>query len=112
MTKLLILSSDTGEGHNSAAAAIENAARSAGLEATIRKPLEGSTKLNRSLGKFYNALLTYRPQWMSLYFSAAVWASLALCVAYALDGDLPQYRTEAAAVTWTLPYAPPAAPRT
>ena len=26
MTKLLILSSDTGEGHNSAAAAIENAA--------------------------------------------------------------------------------------
>ena len=68
MTKLLILSSDTGEGHNSAAAAIENAARSAGLEATIRKPLEESTKLNRSLGNFYNALLTYRPQWMSLYF--------------------------------------------
>jgi hypothetical protein len=26
--------------------------------------------------------------WMSLYFSAAVWASLALCVFYAL-GDLP-----------------------
>jgi hypothetical protein len=34
--------------------------------------------------------------WMSLYFSAAVWASLALCMAYALDGHLPQYRTEAA----------------
>src|SRR5215475_13087388 len=33
--------------------------------------------------------------WMSLYFSAAVWASLALCMAYALDGHLPQYRTEA-----------------
>ena len=33
MTKLLILSSDTGEGHNSAAAAIESAAMSAGLHA-------------------------------------------------------------------------------
>ncbi len=38
--------------------------------------------------------------WMSLYFSAAVWASLALCVVYSLDGHLPQYRTEAAAVSW------------
>jgi hypothetical protein len=27
--------------------------------------------------------------WMSLYFSAAVWASLALCVCYAFAGDLP-----------------------
>jgi len=35
--------------------------------------------------------------WMSLYFSAAVWASLALCVVYSLDSHLPQYRTEAAA---------------
>ncbi|WP_024510732.1 hypothetical protein [Bradyrhizobium sp. ARR65] len=38
--------------------------------------------------------------WMSLYFSAAVWASLALCVIYSLDGHLPQYRTEAAAVSF------------
>ena len=28
--------------------------------------------------------------WMSLYFSLAVWASLALCVVYTLDGHLPQ----------------------
>lgn len=35
--------------------------------------------------------------WMSLYFSAAVWASLALCVVYSLDDHLPQYRTDAAA---------------
>jgi hypothetical protein len=28
--------------------------------------------------------------WMSLYFSAAVWSSLALCVGYAFAGDLPQ----------------------
>lgn len=33
--------------------------------------------------------------WMSLYFSAAVWASLALCVFYSLEGHLPHYRTEA-----------------
>jgi hypothetical protein len=32
--------------------------------------------------------------WMSLYFSAAVWASLALCVVYSLDNHLPRYRTE------------------
>jgi hypothetical protein len=36
--------------------------------------------------------------WMSLYFSAAVWASLALCVCYSLEDYLPRYRTEAAAV--------------
>lgn len=68
MTKLLILSSDTGEGHNSAAAAIEIAARSAGFRTSIRKPLEESSKVNRSLANFYNTILTYRPQWMNLYF--------------------------------------------
>jgi processive 1,2-diacylglycerol beta-glucosyltransferase len=67
MTKLLILSSDTGEGHNSAAAAIENAVRSAGFQAKIRKPIEESNKINRSLANLYNVLLTYRPQWMSWY---------------------------------------------
>jgi hypothetical protein len=33
--------------------------------------------------------------WMSLYFSAAVWASLALCVCYSLEDHLPRYRTGA-----------------
>src|SRR5215475_14423001 len=37
--------------------------------------------------------------WMSLYFSGAVWASLALCVLYAFASDLPQYRTVSAAVS-------------
>ena len=32
--------------------------------------------------------------WMSLYFSLAVWASLALCVFSALEDHLPRYRTE------------------
>jgi processive 1,2-diacylglycerol beta-glucosyltransferase len=68
MTRLLILSSDTGEGHNSAAAAIESAARSAGFLSSIRKPLEESTKFNRALAGFYNTLLRRRPQWMRLYF--------------------------------------------
>jgi hypothetical protein len=35
--------------------------------------------------------------WMSLYFSAAVWASLALCVCYSLEDYLPRYRTDAVA---------------
>jgi hypothetical protein len=32
--------------------------------------------------------------WMSLYFSAAVWASLALCVVYALESNIPRYRID------------------
>ncbi|HWE21451.1 MAG TPA: hypothetical protein VG758_30480 [Hyphomicrobiaceae bacterium] len=35
--------------------------------------------------------------WMSLYFTAAVWASLALCLAYSLGDHLPRYRAEPAA---------------
>jgi hypothetical protein len=38
--------------------------------------------------------------WMSLYFSAAVWASLALCAAYSLDDYLPRYRAEAASISF------------
>src|SRR5260370_23724425 len=34
--------------------------------------------------------------WRSLYFSSAVWASLALCVFYSLEDHLPRYRTEVA----------------
>lgn len=39
--------------------------------------------------------------WMSLYFSAAVWASLALCVCYSFADDLPRYRTEATLASWS-----------
>jgi len=35
--------------------------------------------------------------WMSLYFTAAVWASLALCLAYSLGDYVPRYRAEPAA---------------
>src|SRR3954463_11327485 len=68
MKRLLILSSDTGEGHNSAASAIQAAARSSGFHATIRKPLEESTSVNRLFGKVYNVLLRRRPQYMTWYF--------------------------------------------
>jgi hypothetical protein len=34
--------------------------------------------------------------WMTLYFTVAVWASLALCVFYSLEDHLPRYRTEPA----------------
>jgi len=42
--------------------------------------------------------------WMSLYFSVAVWASLALCVCYSLEDHLPRFRPEAAVAN-----APPGA---
>jgi hypothetical protein len=35
--------------------------------------------------------------WMALYFSVAVWSSLALCVAYSFADHLPTYRTIASA---------------
>jgi processive 1,2-diacylglycerol beta-glucosyltransferase len=68
MPQLLILSSDTGEGHNSAATAIRNAAGRAGLDAGIRKPLEESTAINRFLADTYNTLLRRSPQYMNWYF--------------------------------------------
>jgi hypothetical protein len=39
--------------------------------------------------------------WMSLYFSAAVWASLALCVFYSLGDQLPRYRADAPVASWS-----------
>jgi hypothetical protein len=39
--------------------------------------------------------------WMSLYFSAAVWASLALCAFYALEHHLPLYRADTAVPSWS-----------
>jgi hypothetical protein len=39
--------------------------------------------------------------WMSLYFSMAVWASLALCVFYSLEDHLPHYRTASTVASWS-----------
>ncbi len=43
--------------------------------------------------------------WMSLYFSAAVWASLALCVFCSLEDHLPRYRTDSTLAIWSPPPA-------
>src|SRR5437870_4781915 len=67
MSKLLILSSNTGEGHNSAASAIQYAADAAGIDTSTRRPLEESGRINRTLGSFYNTLLKRKPQWMTAY---------------------------------------------
>jgi hypothetical protein len=39
--------------------------------------------------------------WMSLYFSAAVWASLALCIFYSLGHHLPRHRAETPVASWS-----------
>jgi hypothetical protein len=45
--------------------------------------------------------------WMSLYFSAAVWASLALCVFYSLADHVPRHRAEATVVSSASTFSPP-----
>lgn len=67
MRRLLILTSDTGEGHNSAARAIAEAAGAVGYQVSLRKPLEESSVFNRALGDIYNLVLTYRPAWMGVF---------------------------------------------
>jgi hypothetical protein len=66
------------------------------------RPLEGlwdvSTRwiVTHDLGEWKDEIA-----WMSLYFSAAVWASLALGVCYSLGDQLPRYRIEAPAAIWS-----------
>src|SRR3979411_2714392 len=67
----------------------------------LLRPLEGLRDVSTRWGVTH-ALAEWKDEiaWMSLYFSAAVWASLALCVAYSLEDHLPRYRTEAAVASW------------
>ena len=39
--------------------------------------------------------------WMSLYFSIAVWGSLALCVFCSLEHYLPRYPTDSVPTSWS-----------
>ena len=57
-------------------------------------PLEGLRDVNRRWVVTHD-ISEWREEipWMSLYFSAAVWASLALCVVISLERELPRYRT-------------------
>src|SRR5437762_870790 len=74
----------------------------------LMKPLEGlrdvSTRwvVTHDLAEWKEEIA-----WMSLYFSAAVWASLALCVCYSLEQHLPRYRTEPAVASWSSDAGPP-----
>jgi UDP-N-acetylglucosamine:LPS N-acetylglucosamine transferase len=67
MRRLLILSSNTGEGHNSVASALQASASASGLAVSVRTPAEDSGVLNWTLGNVYNLLLGRRPEWMGAY---------------------------------------------
>jgi hypothetical protein len=68
----------------------------------LLKPLEGlrdvSTRwvVTHDLAEWKDEIA-----WMSLYFSVAVWASLALCVFYSLENHLPRYRTDTTVASWS-----------
>jgi hypothetical protein len=55
-------------------------------------PLDGLRDVNRRWIVTHD-ISEWREEipWMSLYFSAAVWSSLALCVVFSLERELPRY---------------------
>src|SRR3954464_15543672 len=62
---------------------------------TLLKPLEGLRDVStRWIVTHDIAEWKEEIAWMSLYFSLAVWSSLALCVFYSLGDQLPRYRTQ------------------
>ena len=73
-----------------------------GDDSKLLSPLEGlrdvSTRwvVTHDLAEWKDEIV-----WMSLYFSAAVWASLALCVFYSLEDHLPRHRTEKPIASWS-----------
>ncbi|MGF6306360.1 hypothetical protein ABIB82_000220 [Bradyrhizobium sp. i1.8.4] len=82
---------------------------------TLLHPLEGLRDVSRRWVVTHD-IAEWREEiaWMSLYFSMAVWSSLALCVGYSLEDQLPRYRTEPAiaATTPAITTATPAAQHT
>ncbi|WP_224742055.1 hypothetical protein [Bradyrhizobium sp. 2S1] len=77
---------------------------------TLLHPLEGLRDVSRRWVVTHD-IAEWREEiaWMSLYFSMAVWSSLALCVGYSLEDQLPRYRTEPVIVSTSVT---PAAQRT
>lgn len=69
---------------------------------TLLHPLEGLRDVSRRWVVTHD-IAEWREEiaWMSLYFSMAVWSSLALCVGYSLEDQLPRYRTEPVIVAMT-----------
>ncbi|WP_163159790.1 hypothetical protein [Bradyrhizobium uaiense] len=82
---------------------------------TLLHPLEGLRDVSRRWIVTHD-IAEWREEiaWMSLYFSMAVWSSLALCVGYSLEDQLPRYRTEPLIVATTpaIANATPAAQHT
>ncbi|WWP83772.1 hypothetical protein V5279_10430 [Bradyrhizobium sp. 26S5] len=84
---------------------------------TLLHPLEGLRDVSRRWVVTHD-IAEWREEiaWMSLYFSMAVWSSLALCVGYSLEDQLPRYRTEPVIVSTSVTPATvsttPAAQRT
>jgi hypothetical protein len=78
----------------------------AGDGSKLLRPLEGLRDVSRRWVVTHD-LAEWKDEipWMSLYFSAAVWSSLALCVCYSLEDQLPRYRTQATTAI-SLPAAP------
>ena len=62
----------------------------------LLRPLEGFREVSTRWVVTHD-LVEWKDEitWMSLYFSAAVWASLALCIFYSFDNHLAHCRTEA-----------------
>ncbi|WP_244550006.1 hypothetical protein [Bradyrhizobium erythrophlei] len=69
---------------------------------TLLHPLDGLRDVSRRWVVTHD-IAEWREEiaWMSLYFSMAVWSSLALCVGYSLEDQLPRYRTEPAILATT-----------
>jgi UDP-N-acetylglucosamine:LPS N-acetylglucosamine transferase len=77
--RVVILSSDTGGGHRSAAKAIRQhlkslaALQGVSVRVDIRRVLEESTWLNRQFAGVYNYLLRYQQPWMRYYYQWINW---------------------------------------
>lgn len=69
--KILILSCDTGEGHNSAAYAIAEACRKRGIDYTLGDPLDfGGEKTGAIVSSSYNGMIKKTPAAFSLLYKA------------------------------------------
>jgi hypothetical protein len=76
--------------------------RAEGADDSLLRPLEGLRDVSTRWVETHDfAEWKDEIPWMSLYFSAAVWASLALCVCYSLQDRLPRYRSEATVASWS-----------
>ncbi|HEY3132970.1 MAG TPA: glycosyltransferase [Acidobacteriota bacterium] len=68
--RFLFLSAHTGNGHNSAAAAVAEALQSAHCRIHVGHPMEQSSRLCRHASGTYNRMLRSRPERMNWYYRA------------------------------------------